>query len=158
MRYATVDDAEHSAHDLGAAGEQEAQRIRDAQHPLAHRLLGKDLVDQQCGALGHAPRAAAGAKTPTFTAEGDQVISMAAVAMHPQKPVIETPALEVIVELLLHITRQVRALRRQVRLERGIVFLNELIKEGALGAVAHIRRRAAWSGRAYSPLNRSGHG
>ena len=50
----------HPAHDIGAAGEQEAQRIRDAQHPLAHRLLGKDLVDQQRGALGHAPDAAAG--------------------------------------------------------------------------------------------------
>ena len=58
---AAIDDAEHPAHDRGAAGEQEAQRIRDAQHPLAYRLLGKDLIDQQGSALGHAPRAAAGA-------------------------------------------------------------------------------------------------
>jgi len=48
----TVDDAEHPAHDLGTAGEQEPQRIRKAQYPLAHRLLGEDLVDQQRGALG----------------------------------------------------------------------------------------------------------
>jgi len=68
---------------------------------------------------------------------------MAAVATHPQKAVLETPALEVVLEFLLHIPRQVRALRRQMRLERGIVFLDELIKEGALGAVARIRRRAA---------------
>ena len=43
---AAVDNAEHTAHDLGAAGEQEAQRIWDAQHPLPYRLLGKDFVYQ----------------------------------------------------------------------------------------------------------------
>lgn len=56
---APVDDAEHPAHDLGAAREQEAQRIRDTQHPLTHRLRGKHLVDQQCGVFGHAPGTAA---------------------------------------------------------------------------------------------------
>lgn len=30
-----------------------------------------------------------------------------------------------------------------MRFERGVVFLNKLLKEGALRAVAHIRRRAA---------------
>jgi hypothetical protein len=60
---------------------------------------------------------------------------MTGVAAHPQKPVLETPALEVVLELLLHIPRQVRALRRQVRLECGIVFLNDSIKEGAFRAV-----------------------
>jgi hypothetical protein len=48
---AAVDDVEHSAHNCRATREQEAQRIRDAQHPLARQLLGKDLVDQQRGAL-----------------------------------------------------------------------------------------------------------
>jgi inner membrane protein len=73
---AAVDDAEHPAHDIGAAGEQEAQRIRDAQHPLAHRLLGKNLVDQQCSTLGHTPGAAAGTETPAFATESDSKAEM----------------------------------------------------------------------------------
>ena len=60
------------------------------------------------------------------------MLRMATVAAHPPKTVLETPALVVLLELLPHISGQVRALRRQVRLERGIVFLDELIKEGAL--------------------------
>lgn len=47
--YAAVNDTEHTGHDLRAGGEQKAQRKREAQHPLAHRLLGKDLIDQQLG-------------------------------------------------------------------------------------------------------------
>lgn len=53
---------------------------------------------------------------------------MAAVTAHSQKTVLETPALEVIIEFLLHIPRQVRAVRRQLRLEHWVVFLDELIK------------------------------
>ena len=39
-------------------------------------------------------------------------------------PVLETPALEVFLELLLHIPRQLCALRREVRLECGTLFLD----------------------------------
>jgi hypothetical protein len=41
--------------------------------------------------------------------------------------VLKAAALEVILELLLNIPRQDRALRRQVSLEGGIVFLDKLI-------------------------------
>ena len=68
------------------------------------------------------------------------MLGMTSIAAHAQETMLETPALEVFLELLLNISRQGIALRRQVRLERRIVFLNELIKNGALGAVAHIRR------------------
>jgi hypothetical protein len=67
-----------------------------------------------------------------FAAEGDQMLGMTDVAAHSQEPVLKAAALEVILELLLHIPRQDRALRRQVGLERGIIFLDKLIKEGAL--------------------------
>ena len=76
------------------------------------------------------------------TAESDQVLGMTGIAAHAQETMLETPALEVFLELLLNISRQGIALRHQVRLERGIVFVNDLVKEGALRAVAHIRRRA----------------
>jgi len=58
----SVDDGEHRAHDVGAAGEDKAQGIGNAQHPLAHRLLGKHFVDEQRRALRHAPRPATGAE------------------------------------------------------------------------------------------------
>jgi len=82
-----------------------------------------------------------GQKPLRTTTEGDQVLGVTTVAAHAKEAMLEAAALEVVLELLLHIPRQVRALRRQVRLERGVVFLDELIKEGALRAVAHIRRR-----------------
>ena len=40
-RDATVDDAEHMTHDLGVAGEQEAQRVRNAQ-PSGEQDLGTE--------------------------------------------------------------------------------------------------------------------
>jgi hypothetical protein len=77
-----------------------------------------------------------------IAAKRHQVLAMAALATHPWKTVFETAALEVSLELLCHIPRQRRALDRQLRLERRVVILNELIKEGAFRAVAHVRRRA----------------
>ena len=67
---------------------------------------------------------------------------MTGVAAHPQEAVLKAAALEVIPELLLNIPRQDRALRRQVSLEGGIVFLDKLIKESALRAMARVHRRA----------------
>jgi hypothetical protein len=75
-------------------------------------------------------------------AEGNQTLGMTGIAAHAQETVLETPALEVVLELLLNISRQGIPLRRQVRLERRIVFLDDLVKEGALRAVTHIQRRA----------------
>jgi hypothetical protein len=77
------------------------------------------------------------------------VLGMTGIAAHAQETMLETPALEVPLELLLHIPRQVRALRRQVRLECGIVFLDELIKEGAPGGTpcntCHILQKTAFA-------------
>ncbi len=51
-----------------------AEYKREAEHPLTHGLFGQHLIHQQGRAFGHAPaRPATGAKTPTFTTEGDQV-------------------------------------------------------------------------------------
>lgn len=55
---------------------------------------------------------------------------------------LERPALEVVLELLFNIPGETRALRCQVRLERRLILLDKLIKEGPLRAVAHIRRHA----------------
>ena len=63
------------------------------------------------------------------------------VATHPQETILEPAALEVVVELLLDIRRQGRTLSCQVGLERGIVFLHKLVKEGAFWAMACVARR-----------------
>jgi hypothetical protein len=65
---------------------------------------------------------------------------MATIAADAEKAVLETAALEVLLELLLDIRRQAPALGRQVRFERGVIFLNELRKEGALRAMAFVDR------------------
>ena len=49
---------QHRSHQLGLCGQQQAQRDRQRQHPLAHRHMGDDVVDQMRCGLGHAPRAA----------------------------------------------------------------------------------------------------
>ena len=86
-------------------GEQKTQRVRKAQHPLASRLLGKDLVHQQRRTLGHAPGSAAGAKLPAFAAERDQLLGVATLAAYPQEAVSEASALERRLELPFDIRR-----------------------------------------------------
>ena len=65
---------------------------------------------------------------------------MTGIAAHAQETVLETPALEEVLEFLLDIYGQSVVLRRQIRLERWVILLDELIEEGSLRAVAHIRR------------------
>ena len=50
-RQGAMDDAEHLTHDRRAGGEQEALRIREAQHPLPHGDFGQDVIHQQGRAL-----------------------------------------------------------------------------------------------------------
>jgi hypothetical protein len=58
-----------------------------------------------------------------------------------QEVVLEAAALEVVLELRFDIRRQVRALRRQMRLERLELLLDELAEERALRAVAFVYKR-----------------
>lgn len=112
-----IDDAQHLAHDRRTAGEQKPQWQREAQHPLAHRGLGQDVVYQQRRALRHAPGSATGAEAAALAAEGHEMFRMAAIAAHPQEPVLKPPALQVILELLRDMPRQCAALVRQMGLE-----------------------------------------
>jgi len=88
--------------------------------------------------VGHAPGAATGTETPTFAAARRDMLGMAGLAAHPQEPVIEAPAFEVFIELPLDIPRQCASLSRQMRLEREVVFFDELIQEGGLPSTANV--------------------
>ena len=112
------------AHDLGTAGEQEAQGKRKAQHPLAHRGLGQNLIDQQRRAFGHAPGPATGAEAPVLAAEGDQVFGVAGLTAQTQETVFEATAFEVVFELALDILRKVSAARGHLIGERGVVLVD----------------------------------
>ena len=41
-----VDDVRHGREPFGMGGEQDAQRDREREHPLAHRLARDDVIDQ----------------------------------------------------------------------------------------------------------------
>ena len=58
-----VHDAQHLAHGIGVGGKQVAQGKGEAYDPLAKRDIGKHLIGQQGGGLGHAAGAAAGTKS-----------------------------------------------------------------------------------------------
>jgi hypothetical protein len=79
---AAINDAEHLAHDRWTAGKQESQRVREAQHPLAHRLCRKDLMHQQRRTLGHAPGTATGTEAPPLAAKRQEVLGVTSIAPH----------------------------------------------------------------------------
>jgi hypothetical protein len=66
---------------------------------------------------------------------------MACITAHPQETVLEAPASEVILELLLDIPGQGPTLCRQMGLERGVVFFDKLVKEDLFRAVALVPHR-----------------
>ena len=49
---------QHRGDQLGLGGQQQAQRDRQRQHPLPHRHMRHDVVDEVRRGLRHAPRAA----------------------------------------------------------------------------------------------------
>jgi hypothetical protein len=99
-------------------------------------LFREDFVDQQRGALDHAPGTAARTEAPAFATERDQVLGMATVATDPEEPMLESSALQVGLELLLDVRGQRHALLGQVLDERRVVLLHQPVEPGVLGSVA----------------------
>ena len=62
-------------------------------------------------------------------------------AANSQKAVLQTAALQIVLELALHMRRQRPLTRRQVCHERWVVLFNELIQECLLGPVPGILAR-----------------
>src|SRR5690606_15036724 len=81
---------------------------------------------------------AAGAEPAPLAAEGHQLLGVAAVAADTQEPVFQAPALQVLLELPLHVPRQRPALPGQVRQELGIPALNGLVEGGRFRLVAGV--------------------
>ena len=117
-----VNDTQHLARDQRTAGEEKAQLKWKTEHPLAHRLVGEYLISEQGRTLGHAPRAAAGAKTASFTAESDQAFLVASLASYPQKSEFKPATLQVVLEFPLHVVRQYPAFLDKLPSEIRVVF------------------------------------
>jgi hypothetical protein len=75
-------------------------------------------------------------------AEREQILGMTTFTRDTQEAMLKATALEVLLELLLNISKQTRILRLKMLLERRVVFVNDLVKKGTLRTVTHIQRRA----------------
>jgi len=89
-----VNDAQHLAHGLGVGRKQVAQGKGEADDPLAKRDIGKYLIGQQGGGLGHAAGATTGAEPAFLAGKSYQTLEVALVAAHPEKAVLEATALQ----------------------------------------------------------------
>ena len=140
-----VHDLQHRRHQLGLRGQQQAQRDRQRQHPLAHRHMGDDVVHQVRRGLRHAPRAARRAKAAPLAAEGDQLVVAAVAAAQPQEAVGQDAAFEEGVELVLHELRQIGSGGGFGLGDEGRgVLLHQAVQRGLLRAVTLVVDRAAF--------------
>ena len=98
----TIDHTQHLAHQFGAAGEQKSQLVREAEHPLAHWLVGQDFVHQQSSAFGHAPGATTGAKATPFTAKRNQPLFVTGTALYSQKSMFQPTAFQIFSKFFLY--------------------------------------------------------
>lgn len=81
-------------------GKQKAQGKWKSQYPLPDWCLGEHVIDKMSRCFHHASGTATGAESPPLTAEGDQVLVAAAIALDPQEAMLQQPAFQVILKLL----------------------------------------------------------
>jgi len=138
-RDGAVYDLQHRRHQLGLRRQQQAQRNRQRQNPVAHRDTRDDMVDQVGRRLGHAPGSARRTKPPALAAEGDQLVVAAVAAAQPQEAMRQDAVFEKGVELARDEFRQVGDGRGLSLLEEGGgVLLHQAVQRGLLRAVAFV--------------------
>lgn len=91
----TGDDDMHGVQQGVVVGEAVAKRVRKRQHPLSRGHMGKDVVGEVRGELGHAPAVAAWTEAPCLAAVGAQVLVLAARATVPGEAEAEHAAAQV---------------------------------------------------------------
>ncbi len=99
------EDPQHRIHQTRVALEEVAQPLRQRQDPLPHRHLGKDVIHQVSGGLGHPPGGARRADAPPLAGESDQEVMATVRAARPSKTVGENAAGEVLAEVVLDVRR-----------------------------------------------------
>ena len=122
--------------------------MKPRQYPLPHRLPRDHLIDKNRSALGHAPRAARGAKPAPLAGERHQLLVRAVNAAHAQKSVRQNPAFEKALELVPDKLQQARASPRfDLSEERLQMLPHQPMQERLLGppplVLDRVRRRGA---------------
>jgi hypothetical protein len=133
-----VNDAQHLAHGLGVGGKQVAQGKGKADDPLAKRDIGKYLIGQQGGGLGHAAGATTGAEPAFLAGKRYKPLEVAFVAAHPEKAVLEATALQVGLEFPVDMVGQGFTLLGQLVHQGGVVRFDELVEQCLLGLMAFV--------------------
>lgn len=81
----SVQDARHPSAQVMTPRQQVAQSMRQGQHPLPHRNIGKDVVDEMCGAFRHAPPAATRTEAASFLRERHKPLGRTVRAPKPRE-------------------------------------------------------------------------
>jgi len=81
---------------------------------LGHAGVSAAFERNQDSRSRHTLRSAGGAKTPSFTAQGNQMLRVPGPAEHPREAMFEVASFQVVLEFALHIPRQFPALRRKI--------------------------------------------
>ncbi len=143
-RHHALHHLQHRGDEFGLRGQQQAQRDRQRQDPLAHRHVRDDVIDQVRRGLRHPARATRRAEPAALAAEGQQFVVTALAASQPQEAVRQDAALEEGVELVLDESGQRRSCAGLgVGDEAGRVLLHQAVQRGLLGAVALVVDRGA---------------
>jgi hypothetical protein len=108
----------------------------EAENAAAAPRQSSYLIDQQRGRLGHAPGSPTGTYGPAFATERHELLGVALLALHAQEAVLEASALQVRLELLLHVFGQRPAGGCTRGEQLRVVLLDEPVEEGLLVAVA----------------------
>ena len=119
------EDAADEAQDVRVADHEEADRVGEAEDPLAHRDLGEDVVAQVGGGLGHAAAGARWAHRAGLAGEGDQGALVAVVTVHADEAPGQDAAGQIALELAADMDREAATVVGQVGgdvlLDRGSI-------------------------------------
>ena len=93
-------DAQHHVEHHPIVLHEVAQPLWHRQHPLTHRQMGQDVVNQVCRSLGHTPGIARWAHAPPFAGKRHKVVMATIVTAGAGKTVGKDPTFEVFAKRL----------------------------------------------------------
>ena len=107
---------------------------------MPDRDVGDDVVDQVRGGLDHAPGTAGGAKPTLLAGEGNQQLVTAAIALHPDEPMLQAAAGEIAAELIEDEPGQRPLAFVKAALEGRQVLLDQTVENAVFGAMPCVAR------------------
>jgi hypothetical protein len=128
--------AQHLAREPGVPGTAIPERVRECQHPLAHRDFWNDTVDEAGGGISHSPSTAGGAEPSALTRKCDQAVVAAAIAVDADETSGEYAAIKVGTQLSLHESRDRCTLLTRMGKEGPELLADHFVEQCMLRLVA----------------------